>query len=79
MFGSTVASAADGLLDAYAAYLRSERGVTALTIDAYVADARRFLTGHRVHALGELTAADVSQAVLGEVPRRSPATVRRYG
>ena len=79
MSRSTVASAAGGLLDDYAAYLRSERGVTALTIDAYVADARRFLTGHRVDALGGLTAADVSQAVLREVPHRSPATVRRYG
>jgi site-specific recombinase XerD len=79
MFGSTVASAADGLLDAYAAYLRSVRGVTALTIDAYVADARRFLSDNRVDALGELTAVDVSRAVLEEMPRRSPATVRRYG
>src|SRR4051794_23648092 len=79
MFGSTVAVAADGLLDAYAAYLRSVRGVTALTIDAYVADGRRFLADNRVDALGDLTAVDVSRAVLEEMPRRSPATVRRYG
>ncbi len=35
--------AVDLLLDGFAGYLRSERGVTELTVDVYVADIRRFL------------------------------------
>ena len=35
--------AVDLLLDGFAGYLRSERGVTELTVDVYVADVRRFL------------------------------------
>jgi integrase/recombinase XerD len=67
------------LVDGFVGYLRSERGVSELTIDAYVIEVRRFLAGHDGVELRELTAADVSAAVLGEVGRRSPATVRRYG
>ena len=34
--------AVDLLLDGFAGYLRSERGVTELTVDVYVGDIRRF-------------------------------------
>ena len=67
------------LLDGFVGYLRSERGVAELTIDAYVIEVGRFLAGQGGGELRALTAADVSAAVLGEVGRRSPATVRRYG
>jgi integrase/recombinase XerD len=40
---------------------------------------RRFLARRGGSDLGELTAAEVSKAVLGEVAGRSPASVRRYG
>ena len=60
-------------------HLRSERGVTELTVDVYVGDVRRFLVDRGGGDLSELTAADVSKAVLGQVARWSPASVRRYG
>ena len=71
--------AAGLLLDGFAGYLRSERGVTELTVDVYVADIRRFLADRGGGDLSELTAAEVSEAVLGQVTRWSPASVRRYG
>ena len=36
-----------GLLDGFVGYLRSERGVSALTVDAYVPEVRRFLARSR--------------------------------
>ena len=53
--------------------------MTALTISAYVAGVRQFLAENPAGKLSELTAADVSKAVLGQVTGHSPATVRRYG
>ena len=67
--------AVDLLLDGFAGYLRSERGVTELTVDVYVGDIRRFLVDRGGGDLSELTAADVSKAVLGQVTRWSPASV----
>lgn len=71
--------AAGLLLDGFAGYLRSERGVTELTVDVYVGGIRRFLVDRGGGDLSELTAADVPEAVLGQVTRWSPASVRRYG
>jgi integrase/recombinase XerD len=76
---SRVAMASEVLLDGFVGYLRSERGVSELTIDAYRGEVRRFLAGLGGGGLSALTAGDVSRAVLGEVGRRSPASVRRYG
>jgi site-specific recombinase XerD len=68
------------VLAGFAGYLREQRGVSALTVDAYVADVRRFLACRGdASSLHELSAAEVSKAVLHEVAGRSPATVRRYG
>jgi integrase/recombinase XerD len=75
----TSGSPADVLLDGFVGYLRRERGVTVLTVDAYVSDVRRFLAYCGGSELGALTAAEVSKAVLGQVAGRSPASVRRYG
>jgi integrase/recombinase XerD len=73
------AAGSQALLDGFTRYLRAERGVSALTVDAYLSDVRRFLARRGGSDLGELTAAEVSKAVLGEVAGRSPASVRRYG
>ena len=67
------------LLDGFVGYLRRERGVSELTVDAYVSDVRRFLADRGGGELGGLTAAEVSKAVLAQVDGRSPASVRRFG
>ena len=68
---------AEVLLAGFAGYLREQRGVSALTVDAYVADVRRFLACcGDASRLRELGAAEVSKAVPGEVAGRSPAAVR---
>lgn len=67
-----------GVLEAYAVFLRGERGLSPLTIELYGADVRRFLRSHG-GALSELTPGDVSLAVLAETGVHSPSTVRRYG
>ena len=72
------AAGSQALLDGFTRHLRAERGVSALTVDAYLSDVR-FLARRGGNDLGELTAAEVSKAVLGEVAGRSPASVRRYG
>jgi integrase/recombinase XerD len=69
----------EGLVDGFVGYLRTERGVTALTVEAYVYDVRRFLAHGGESGLSGLSAADVSNAVLSQVGDRSPASVRRYG
>jgi hypothetical protein len=60
-------------------YLLGERGVTALTVEAYVFDVRRFRADWGGSDVRGLTAADVSCAVLGQVGERAPARVRRFG
>jgi integrase/recombinase XerD len=73
-------ASAEVLLAGFAGYLREQRGVSALTVDAYVADVRRFLACRGdAGSLHELSAAEVSKVVLHEVAGRSPASVRRYG
>jgi integrase/recombinase XerD len=67
------------LVDGFVGYLRSERGVSELTVEAYVAEVHRFLAGHGERELSELTAAEVSRAVLAQVGDRAPASVRRFG
>ena len=67
------------LLAGFVDYLREQRGVSVLTVAAYVTDVRRFVAGRGdASSLRGLTAAEVSHAVLGDVDGRSQATVRRY-
>ena len=66
-------------LDGFTRYLRVDRGLSTLTVEAYVSDVGRFLARWEGSDLRELTAAEVSTALLGELDHRSPATVRRYG
>jgi integrase/recombinase XerD len=76
---SSSAGETDRLLEGFAGYLRRERGVSMLTVDLYVADVRRFLADLGNSDLSELTPADVSHAVLGQVSAWSSASVRRFG
>lgn len=69
----------DPLVAGFVGYLRRERGVSDLTVEAYVPEVCRFLAGLGGSALSELSAAEVSRAVLGQVGGRSPSSVRRYG
>lgn len=66
------------VLAGFVDYLREQRGVSSLTVDAYVSDARRFLEHRGNGRVRELTASDVSRAVLGEVDGRAAATLRRF-
>lgn len=77
--GAVSALPTESLVDGFAGYLRDERGLAELTVAAYLSDVRRFLARRRDGGVGGLTAAEVSEAVLGEVASRSPASVRRYG
>ena len=82
MFRSTSAGDVPGenVLEGFADYLRVERGLTAASVETYLPDVRRFLAHLGKRELRELTAVDVSNAVLREVVAgRSPATVRRFG
>ncbi|MCA1695257.1 MAG: site-specific integrase, partial [Actinobacteria bacterium] len=76
---SSSASETDRLVEEFAGYLRRERGVSTFTVDLYVADVRRFVADLGNSDLRELTPADVSHAVLGQVGAWSPALVRRFG
>ncbi len=43
--GSSAVMPSEVLLEAFIGYLRSERGVSELTVEAYVSEVRRFLAG----------------------------------
>jgi len=60
------AAGSQALLDGYTRYLRAERGVSAVTVDAYLSDVGRFLARR-------------GGSDLGEVASRSPASVRQSG
>jgi integrase/recombinase XerD len=69
----------DALVAGFIEYLREQRCVSPLTVDAYSADAQRFLERRGRKGLRGLTAGDVSRAILGECDgRHAPATVRRH-
>jgi site-specific recombinase XerD len=65
------------LLAAFADYLRGERALAAGTAGAYLARARRFLEGLD-GSPGELTAADVTAAVLAEAERVSAGSAQYF-
>jgi len=67
-------------LVAFEEYLRCERRLAASTVAAAVARGRRFLTGYvPAGGVGELTAADVTRALLDEGATRKPVSVKAYG
>jgi len=59
-------SSTDALLASFERYLLAERGLAAGTARGYVRHAARFLAGFSPHAIADVTAADVTQAVLRE-------------
>lgn len=69
----------DQLVEAFGAYLRRERGVSELTVAVYVSDVRKLLIDRGGSDVRDLTAAEVSNAVLAQVGAWSPASVRRFG
>ena len=81
MSRSTIAlgEGVEAVLAGFIGYLREQRCVSTLTVEAYAADARRFLERRGRRGVRGLTASDVSRAILREADgRRAPATVRRY-
>jgi hypothetical protein len=67
------------LLDGFAGYLRSERGVTELTVDVYVADIRRFLYLHadmeeKERAIARVTRPTRRLAATSRPTRYSPSS-----
>jgi Phage integrase, N-terminal SAM-like domain len=67
------AAGSQALLDRFTRYLRAERGVSAVTVYAYLSDVRRFLARRGGSDLGELTYlhADMAQkerAIAGVTP-----------
>jgi integrase/recombinase XerD len=76
---TTANSPVDPLLGGFVGYLREERGVAPATVETYVLDVRRFLAQRGQRGISELSAAEVSKAVLAEAAVWSPASVRRYG
>jgi hypothetical protein len=59
--------------------LRRERGVSELTVAVYVSDVGKLLIDRGGSDLRDLTAAEVSNAVLAQVGAWAPASVRRFG
>lgn len=69
----------DAVLVGFIDYLREQRCLSTLTVEAYAADARRFLERRGRRGVRGLTAGDVCRAILREADgRHAPATVRRY-
>ena len=68
------------VLSGFEEYLRAERRLAASTIAAQMARARRFVLGYvPAGGVGELTAADVTRALLDEGVARKPVSVKAYG
>ena len=82
MSGSTEAEwvpAVESVLEGFVAFLRSERALSERSIETYLPKVREFLAQVGSRDLRELTAADVSNAVLSQVIEgRAPASVRVF-
>jgi len=73
------ASATEMLLDGFASHLLGERGLAAGTVRGYVRHAQRFLDGLSGRGgLGEVTAAEVTGAVLGESATVSVSATQNF-
>lgn len=73
------ASGEDVLLGSFARYLLSERGLATGTVCGYLAHARRFLGGLSPSAVADVTAGDVTAAVLHEADAGgSVSTVQNF-
>jgi hypothetical protein len=64
----------DLLVAGYVDFLREERGLSSLSVEAYRSDVRRFLQHSNRDDVRGLTSAEVSRAVLRETFDHSPAS-----
>ena len=69
----------DLMVAGYVDFLREERGLSSLSVEAYRSDVHRFLQRCKRDDVRGLTTAEVSRAVLRETFDHSPASVRRFG
>jgi site-specific recombinase XerD len=69
----------DVLVDGFVDFLREERGLSPLSIEAYRSDVLRFLHHSERDDLRGLTPIEVNKLVLREVLDHSPNSVRRFG
>jgi len=67
------------LVAGFVDYLREERGLSPLSVEAYRSDVLRFLQRSKRDDVRGLTHVEVSRAVLREIVDHSPASVRRFG
>jgi site-specific recombinase XerD len=67
------------LVAGFVDYLREERGLSPLSVEAYRSDVLRFLQRSKRDDVRGLTHVEVSRAVLHEIVDHSPASVRRFG
>ena len=67
------------LVDGFVDYLREERGLSPLSVEAYRCDVLRFLQRAERDDLRGLRPAEISKAVVREVLNHSPSSVRRFG
>ena len=76
----TPVSAQDALLGSFAQYLLGERGLVPVTADGYAKDVRRFLCAPGVAGvqLRDLSARDVTDAIVAESKFRSVAGIQTY-
>lgn len=69
----------DLLVGGFVDFLREERALSSLSVEAYRSDVHRFLQRSDRDDVAGLTTAEVSRAVLRETFDHSPASVRRFG
>lgn len=67
------------LVHGFVEYLREERGLSSLSVEAYRSDVLRFLGRAERDDLRGLTPTEINKAVLREVLDHSPSSVRRFG
>lgn len=72
------ASSTDALLASFEVYLLTERGLAAGTARGYVRHAARFLAGLSPRGLADVTAADVTQALLRESAAVSVSATQNF-
>ena len=68
------------LLVSFEGYLRSERRLKEISVQAQVSRVRRFLNGYTPPGgISALSASDVTRALLGEGDGRQPVSVKKFG
>lgn len=71
-------SPTDALIDSFGRYLMSERGLSAGTVGGYVAHAARFMAGLAPGTLRDVTAVEITAAVLGQSATVSVSATQNF-